>query len=48
MDANDTALLRSYNNTGTTTHDIDGDTSQMTVFMTGFLQLKMLINCHWA
>ena len=37
MDANDTALLRSYNNTGTTTHDIDGDTSQMTVFMTGFL-----------
>ena len=37
MDANDTAIIRTYNNLGTTTHDIAGDTSQMTTYLTGFL-----------
>ena len=37
MDANDTAIVRTYNNLGTTTHDIAGDTSQMTTYLTGFL-----------
>ena len=43
MDANDTALLRSYNNTGTTTHDIDGDTRSNDCIHDRIL---MLINCQ--
>ena len=37
MDANDTAILKIYNNMGTTSGDIAGNTSQMTTYLTGLL-----------
>jgi len=37
MDASDTAILRIYNNMGSTSGDIAGDSSQMTTYLTGYL-----------
>ena len=37
MDANDTALVSIYNNMGSTTGDIAGDSSQMSTYFTGYL-----------
>ena len=37
MDASDTALLKIYNNMGSTSGDIAGDSSQMTTYLTGYL-----------
>ena len=37
MDANDTAVLKIYNNMGSTSGDIAGDSSQMTTYLTGYL-----------
>jgi len=37
MDANDTAILKIYNNMGSTSGDIAGNTSQMTTYLTGYL-----------
>ena len=37
MDENDTAILKIYNNMGSTTGDIAGDSSQMSTYLTGYL-----------
>jgi len=37
MDASDTAFLKIYNNMGSTSGDIAGDSSQMTTYLTGYL-----------